>query len=308
MRAVVLLSALIAVASAGVSAQEDLRVMQTVTLPRTVYVGDRAELRVGLRVAESLSLSEPDSLPPTSHTEFHDLRLTPRGGEYELRLVLTPYQPGTLTLPPIELGDVVVRELSLHVSSVLEGGETEPSPPHGQAALPYTRVMIGGLAGLLLGVPIVILGLARWGRERLERLMSGYRRRRPYRRFLKALRTLENRIDELDARSFYIELLQELRRYFSHKLDRDLMAATSSEVGSYLRHIVPDLDDRKTVVDLFRTGDLVKFAAQHSRLGERRGHIEELRRILDRVEHAARREAEKGKEKSDEEELRRVGA
>ncbi len=308
MKTVVLLSALIAVAAVGAPAQEEFRVTQTVTLPRTVYVGDRAELRVGIRAAESLSLSEPDSLPRSSHAEFHDVRLSPRGGEYELRLVLTPYQPGTLTLPPIELGEVVVRELSLHVSSVLESGESEPSPPHGQAALPYTRVMLGGLAALLLGVPIAMLGLARWGRGRLERLLSGYRRRKPYRRFLKALRGLENRIDELDARSFYIELLQELRRYFSHKLDRDLMAATSSEVGSYLRQVVPNLDDRETVVDLFRTGDLVKFAAQHSRLGERREHIEELRRILDRIERTARREAEKGNGKSGEEELRRVGA
>ena len=269
-------------------AQEDYGITRTVMLPRTTYVGDRVELRVEIRPSGSVSIAAPDSMPQAPWAEFHDIQLLPRGNEYELRLVLTPYQPGTLTLPPIELGEIVLRELSVHVSSVLAEGEAEPSPPHRQAVLPYTRILLGGAAAVLLLVPMGLFVIARWGRGRLEQILRAYRTRKPYRRLLKTLRALESRIEEIDARGFYIDLLQELRRYFSQKLHRDLMSATTAEIAVYMRQAVAQAEDREALFELFHYGDLVKFASRRSRLGERRTHIEELRGILDRIERSSR--------------------
>jgi len=302
-RVLLVLAVLMAVGlSAG--AQEDYRITQTVTLPQTSYVGDRVEVRVSIRPSGAVSITEPESLPEAPWAEFHDLRVFPQGNEYELRVVLTPYQPGTLTLPAMDLGGIEVRELNLHVSSVLDGADTEPAPPHRQAVLPYTRIMVAGAAAVLLLVPFGAFAAARWGRKRLERILAGYRSGKPYRRILKALRALEGRIEELDPRSFYIELLHELRAYFSEKLDRDLMSATSSEIGSHLRRLISRAEDREELIQLFHSADLVKFASRSSRLGERREHLAVLRRVLETVEH----DAQRGGGEESKEELRRVGA
>ncbi len=304
MKRMVLVCAVCIATVVAVGAQEDYRITQSITLPQTSYVGDRVELRVSIRPADAVSITEPSSLPEAPWAEFHDLSIFPQGNEYELRVALTPYQPGTLTLPAIDLGGIEVRELNLHVSSVLEGADTEPAPPHRQAVLPYTRITFAAAAALLLLVPFGALAGARWGRKQLERILVGYRSGKPYRRVLKALRALEGRIEELEPRSFYIELMQELRAYFSEKLHRDLMSATSSELGSHLRRLILDLDDREQLIQLFHSADLVKFASRSSRLGERRAHLELVRRVLERIEHDTQRAAEK----ESTEEPRRVGA
>ncbi len=304
MRRALLVALIVGYAAVGAPAQQGYSVTQTVTLPRTSYVGDRIELRVGIRPSGSVSVTEPEAMPQASWAEFHNLSVIRRSNEYELRLVLTPYEPGTLTLPPIDLGDIEIRELNVHVSSVLEDAATEPAPPYRQAVLPYTRILIGGLAAVLLVVPLGFFAVARWGHGRIRQVLAVYRTRRPYRKILKTLRALESRIEELEARRFYIDLLQELRRYFSEKLDRDLMSATTAEIESYLRQVLPQVSDREALVELFRYGDLVKFASRKSRLGERRAHINELRRVLDRVE----RSAGTSNENTRNEEACRVGA
>lgn len=280
-----LLLGLCAVAAAPA---ESYTITESVVLPSEYYVGDRAELRVRVQTAAGVELSLPAALPESAWAEFHGIRLFPIDAQRsEIRLSFTAFRPGTQTLPAFNLGGITLRGLTVHVSSVLEDGRTEPAPAEPPMLLPTTRLRMALFAAVLLVGPLLLWVLFRVGRVQVALLIAGYRNAQPYRKLRRTLRGLESELAQLDARSFYIVLLEDLRRYFSRRLRRDLVSATSFEI----MHHLSELDARGTdqLAEVFRTGDLVKFAGRPSTVEQRQIHLQTVLAVINQIEAAPSR-------------------
>ncbi len=264
---------------------ESYTVTESVVLPSEYHVGDRAELRVRVRTAGSVELSVPASLPEAAWAVFHDMRLFPIDAQQtEIRVSFTAFRPGTQTLPAVDLGGITLSGLTVRVASVLEEGRTEPAPLEPPMLLPTTRLRLAAFVALITIGPLLIWMVLRIGRGQVSHLLARYRRAQPYRRLRKSLKRLESSIEELDARSYYIVLLEDVRRYFTRKLGRDLMSATSMEII----HYISDIDARGSdmIAEVFREGDLVKFAGRPATLEQRRKHLEGVLQVIAELESA----------------------
>lgn len=265
-------------------AQSEYTIIRTIFLPSVFYVGDRVEARITIRTREDLVPAGPETTPQVSWGEIESTRLVPRENGWDLRIVFRAFEPGTHTVPDISLDSIVVSGVDIHVRSILGDSVRELAPPRPQLLLPSTRLMFGIAGGAVVFIPLVWFTFVRWGRKKVRQVISWYKRRRPHRRLTKALRTLRTAAADADGRTFYRELMGEMRTYLSEKLARDCKSATTSELGEYLQPVVRSAESRREIVGVFRAGDLVKFAGRASSVEERRSHVDLLERAAAEIE------------------------
>ncbi|TVR33596.1 MAG: hypothetical protein EA404_04435, partial [Spirochaetaceae bacterium] len=147
-----------------------------------------------------------------------------------------------------------------------------------------TRLWIALFAVLLVLLPFLwIISVSR-GRRYVQEFVRRYRERQPYRRLSRALKHLSASLAETDGRDFYIALLEHIRRYLSTRLRTDCMSLTTSELDSHLERLVPAAEDRGLLLELFRYGDLVKFASLAAPTEQRSSHIAQLRTVVEKLE------------------------
>lgn len=263
---------------------QEYSVSQSVLLPPEFYVGDSVEMRLTVRVGQNEALTPPKILPTDRWIVFHSIRVIPHGDTQEVRIGFTPYHPGTLPFPPIELGHVVLKDISVYVKPVLSsqttGQTTDLRAAYGPLLLPNTRLLIGAFVGVFLVVPLLWLGFYRFGRKRIQELMKRLRENRPYRRLLRYLKAVDQRAGDMRGREFYIELLMELKLYLSRRLAVDCAALTTAELEPHLSGLQLTDPERVQLVAVFRFGDLVKFAAKPAPVRQRKSHIDQLVTIV----------------------------
>lgn len=280
---VTFLSIMTLVAVLPVAAQ-DYTVGQPILLPPQFYVGDRVEMRVNVHVASNVTLTVPKELPSNRWIVFHSIRVYPHGGTQEVRIEFTPYHPGTLPFPTINLGHIALRDLSIYVQPVLSSQSanqtTDLRPVFRQLLIPNTRLIIGFVVGVLLVVPLLWIGFYRFGRTRVSLLIRKVRENMPYRRLMKSLRILGQNAGEMRAKDFYIELHLQLRTYLSRKIEADFTALTTAELASRLEPLELTDAERDALIGVFRYGDLVKFAGRSASVRQRKRHVEELITII----------------------------
>ncbi|TVR58694.1 MAG: hypothetical protein EA426_09445 [Spirochaetaceae bacterium] len=270
-------------------------VVRTVFLPRVYYVGDRVEMRTTIRPTGDTVPGEPAERPEVSWGTIHDIRVVNRAPEHDIRIMFTAFQPGTLTIPMLDLGGIMVGDLNVFVSSIADG-RSEITSIKPQLLVPTTRVRIAILLGVLLFFPAFVLVVVTWGRRNAAKLWEKYRTVMPYRRAMRALRVLHEQKGDLDGRRFYIRLLEESRLYLTRRLGHDYLSATTGEIGAILRSTL-DSDDIAAIMDVFRYGDLVKFAHRRASVERKNSDLVTLQRVIGTIE-TRRRERE---------EARRVG-
>ena len=267
-------------------------VVRTVFLPRVYYVGDRVEMRTTVRTTGDSIPSDPAERPEVSWGIIHDIRIVNRAPEHDIRIMFTAFQPGTLTLPALDLGGIVVGDLNVFVSSIAdERSEITPSRP--QLLVPTTRARVAILLGILLFFPAFVLLVVTWGRRNAARLWEKYRTVMPYRRAMRALRILHEQKGDLDGRSFYIRLLEESRLYLTRRLGHDYLSATTGEIGAILRPTL-EPEDIAAIMEVFRYGDLVKFAHKRASVERKNSDLVTLQRVIGIIE-TRRREREEAK-------------
>jgi len=272
-------------------------VASTVFLPRVFYVGDRVEMRISLRVPQNAALERPAEMPTPQWGEIHSISVSHAGGDATVRIIFTPFRPGTQSMPVMKLGDITLEGVNVYVKSILQEGEVGLAPPRSQLLLPSTRLVIGLGVGVLVILPLGWFVFYRWGRSRLVGLIARYRERQPNRRMQRVLKQLSADVENRSGREFYIVLQEELRRYLSRKLDADCMSATTWELRLHLGRLTPDQNDTQLLLSLFQFGDLVKFAGKSSSARIRKEHLQQVGELLARVErldHSTRRSSHVG--------------
>lgn len=289
----ILLLILLMTAGAYLGAQE-YTIVKTSFIPKEYYVGDRVELRITIRSDFLDEIQPPKELPQPSWGTIHEIRIIDLGDEKDIRIIFTSYYPGTRTLPPINLGPILLSDVSIFVSSILDSNEQGLVPSRDQLILPGTQLIIILWSLLVLSIPLLWLVIFKWGRQYFEILIRRYREGLPYRRLLRSLRELTENAGTMDGRNFYITLLDLVREYLSGRIRVDARSATTRELESALKKEVENPADRNFIVRLFHHGDLVKFASQPSTLKSRMDHLSQLQEVLQHIE-ASRNAGQEGR-------------
>ncbi|MDA3949559.1 MAG: hypothetical protein PF508_10040 [Spirochaeta sp.] len=260
-------------------------VSQVVFLPQTYYIGDRVEARVVLRDVSVEEITIPDQLPTTPAVTIDSVSTVQRADGVEVRFVFQPFFTGTRELPPIDLDGVTVSGVSAFVTSVAgPGEELELVSVRDQLILPGTQLQLAFAMAALIGVPTVVIVAGGWGRRRLSGIRRWYRENRPYRTFLRSQKLLATEMPGLDGKSFYIRLLDTFRDYLDGRLGTRVRSATTGEMDHVLTRAHVDEELRTRIVELFRFGDLVKFARQRVTLEQRTVHVTEVRAVVDALQ------------------------
>ena len=220
-----------------VAAQATYTIQESTRLPADSYVGDPVELRVTIRT--EASVAEPETVPQPAWGNLESVRIIPRGSEYGVRLVVVPFEPGTLILPPIPLGEIRLEGLSIIVSSVLGAESEELRPVYSPQELPGSRaviILIGFSLVFTISLALYLLGP---GRRHIAALVARYNASRPFKRLVRDLGAIGTQIPATTARVFYTDIVAALQRFMTEILGRQCDSATSSEIAAMLPRARP---------------------------------------------------------------------
>ncbi len=280
---------LLIVSCAGVAdlfAAEGARVEETVFLPQDFYVGDTVELRVIFVPDGGMRVSRPSEMPVLSWIDFHEVSVLQEEGQWQARIRFSSYAPGTRSLPPIELGDVVLDSIKIHTRSILNEESHEFYGIKDQLLVPGTRIAIALIVALLFFGPVLVLNFTGRLHRGFSSFVAARRGRRPSKRLNRVLKELRENQDQMSSRRFYIVLDEELRRYLSERTGSDFRSITSSEFAVHFRDVLPESDEErvKEVGELMQRSDMVKFGGENSDKQRREADMDIIAYVLQEVE------------------------
>ena len=291
MRRPVLMAVFLFLSTWAAVSQSSYVIVDSVRLPAESYVGDPVELRYSVRSQATPTV--PDEIPQPRWGKITALRVLSGTGAFDLRMTVTPYEPGTLALPRIDLGEVRIEGLSLIVESILASGDVGLRPAHGPQRLPGTQAAL-----LLFGFGIsfaiaLVLYLLGPGRRHIHSIVSRYRVRVPYRKLLARVELLERDIKRYTMREFYIVLVKELQIFMTSRVERNCTAATSTE----LIEILPELEESCGAIagtaapleEVLIAADNAKFARKTIRRKKRSRHLKLVHAVAVELESHRRR-------------------
>ncbi len=254
---------------------------QTITdvsfLPGTFYIGDTVEVRILIRDRELGEIVIPEVFPDTEWLTFKEIVVLSRPTGVEVRVLFQPFFIGSRTMPLIDLGSVVLDGVTVFVTSILSEETRDLAVMRDQLQLPGTRLLLGFLVALLLVVPLTLAYAGGFFRRVSAAIRIRYRESMPYRRFLKQVKQLEHEVNELDSRKFYIRLMELVRRYLDRRFAVGVISSTTAELPGLLERTGIPEDIREQIVQVFRFGDLVKFASRRAGIEKRLAHLKVIR-------------------------------
>jgi hypothetical protein len=272
-------------------------------IPRTVYVGDRAQLVVPLTWFPQGGT--PGAVPVPAAGEdivIHRTELERWDGDWALVVEFTPSATGVLELPPLEAGGNLYGGLKVTIASVLDEGPGAGAPAalSGLAsplAAPGTSFFIYGTLAGIIAVLIAALGGRLWVRRHLKALTLRWRRRRLIFSMRRIGRRLEKTLgegdwspDSLGERLDY--LCGEFRTFLGLFTLRRCQSMTAGELGEIPALTGPawpglPVPGGAFLGPFFRRCDDLRYGGGGTE-GDLRDILEKLRTFLDGLDRAER--------------------
>lgn len=218
-------------ASLPLSADGEYSVKQTFFLPPNYYVGDHVELRIRIKTDSNLLPAEPDVLPDTSWLDIHSIEVFSVSDEYDIRIQFTSYYPGTRALPAIKLGQIILDNIKIFTSSIIEDTNADFADVANPVLLPGTRLLLALFIGALLLGPILGVLLFRWGKKTAMIIRKRLLSKKPFKLFVRSIAMLGESGPALQSREFYISLVEVFRKYISLRLEIDILTSTTTELS-----------------------------------------------------------------------------
>jgi hypothetical protein len=285
--------ALLFVAATSV-AQVNYSVIENTRVPVNSYVGDEVEIRLVVRITSELPepLSDPAFVPQPTWGVIKSVRVIPRGDDYAIRIVVVPFEPGTVVLPTIPVGGIELAGLSIIVSSILSPDNEELRPAYGPQSLPGTSAIMLVIAiavALAVAGPLYVLGP---GRRHIQAIIDRYNARRPFRRLTSDLNAIYAQIPATTARIFYTDLISALQRYMGGMLKRSCDSATSSELAALLPALAAACSAEEAaarpLTGMLGLADKAKFAGAPIKRTVRKAHVRVVRTVAEQLETSRR--------------------
>ncbi len=265
---------------------QEYQQLNTRFLPPDYYVGDTVDMQFLLRTAADVDLQIPQSLPDPEWVEILSLKMEKSGGDTLVSLRFIPYFPGTRTLPPLDLGGLVLRDVKIYTSSVIAAdSERTLSGLRPNLIIPGTRVTGAVIFSVLLSFPILFVMLFRLIRNQAGSLIKTYRINLPYRKFLRLLKKIKQSLNDMSDKEFFNIYAGGMKDYLSTRFHKDFSSLTTKEMELVFRGSSLTESVYLTLLNLFHRMDRVKFAGEEMSLREREGMIQEAEEISSELEN-----------------------
>ena len=278
----------ICVSAAGFTEDDTTQVV----MPKTIYVGDRAELRYTFRSAVDFFADMNDSalsreialksLPFETDTEDYtilDASLERNGLLYTFRLFFIPWNTGSIDFPMFDISAAVyggaaapfiIDVQSVEVSSILQDqDEAQLRESMGPLLLPGTMYALYFAALLSVILLIVIFRLV-VKRESVRDAYKTWKLLRLYaknaKELYRSLKRLERAGKKIDDAEFCTELQQLIRRYLDFRFGYRFSAVSSPAIMDTFEKIMAGAMSEKTqsgamsLAAVLRRTDYVRYA------------------------------------------------
>ena len=278
----------ICVSAAGFTEDDTTQVV----MPKTIYVGDRAELRYTFRSAVDFFADMNDSalsreialksLPFETDTDDYTIlaaSLERNGLLYTFRLFFIPWNTGSIDFPMFDISAAVyggaaapfiVDVQSIEVSSILQGqDEAQLRESMGPLLLPGTMYALYFAALLSVILLIVIFRLV-VKRESVRDAYKTWKLLRLYaknaKELYRSLKRLERAGKKIDDAEFCTELQQLIRRYLDFRFGYRFSAVSSPAIMDTFEKIMAGAMSEKTqsgamsLAAVLRRTDYVRYA------------------------------------------------
>ncbi|MDC7226304.1 MAG: hypothetical protein PQJ61_06035 [Spirochaetales bacterium] len=287
MKKTILFLLIIPLSAFSLFAEKNYSSEKVVFLPQEFYVGDLVEMRVVIIPEPGVKVDKPEKFPDSYWVKIEDAEIFEVDEGYELRVFLRPYAPGIRTLPAIQFGDVLLRDIRIQTVSVLSSETLPLAPPAEQLMLPGTKYYIALVVGLVFLLPLFLIIF--W--TRLRRGIHAYvierKQRRPYRRLMHVLAELRQDLHEMKGKDFYTRLIEELRIYLTARGSIDYVSATVREASAKILSDFYGIPDNDKLTILLKQGDEVKFGGKRVVASRREDDILLVQNAVSEIEEAA---------------------
>ena len=263
-----------------------------VVMPKTIYVGDRAELRYTFRSAVDFFADMNDSalsreialksLPFETDTDDYTIlaaSLERNGLLYTFRLFFIPWNTGSIDFPMFDISAAVyggaaapfiIAVQSIEVSSILQDqDEAQLRESMGPLLLPGTMYALYFAALLSVILLIVIFRLV-VKRESVRDAYKTWKLLRLYaknaKELYRSLKRLERAGKKIDDAEFCMELQQLIRRYLDFRFGYRFSAVSSPAIMDTFEKIMAGAMSEKTqsgamsLAAVLRRTDYVRYA------------------------------------------------
>ncbi|MDR1047523.1 MAG: hypothetical protein LBL64_07095 [Treponema sp.] len=259
-------------------------------IPKTVYVGDRAILAALPVSAESLSTEllprmagAPIALPEWEGLplKLHALRMEKHGESWELRLEFSAYAAGRIEIPDFDLkrngeslllaspgsGEILFRNLSVDIASILKGNDTILSGPAETMTMPGTFLLVYGAIAVLVLFALSLLALKLWGRQVFSDFLRYWKRRRLCGAMIRIARRTEREIGSGEGEDRYRASLSalsaEFRSWLAYLSGLDCRAMAAAEFLSlkllHREEEVPPVLEGRSLSSLFDRWETLSY-------------------------------------------------
>ena len=261
-------------------------------IPRQIFVGDPATLVVPLPASEQnrsdIILSAPsDDLPADPNIDFHRIILERRSAGSRLMIEFTPFIPGVLKLPDIEIGDIIFDDLTITVNSLIND-KTSPvlSGAASALAIPGTALMLyGSLSAIIVFLLLVILFLVK-GRTFLKNFIKKWKRRNLFSALRKTVKRLHKDIFKGTDKRFIIDKLSdEFRIFLSHLTGNYCRAMTAKEFEYLQSSLNIQKESEISLVTFFRTCDDLRFSGESINSKDLFSLLDDIKQFISILEH-----------------------
>jgi len=184
-------------------------------MPRQIYVGDIAALVVPLPAAQSnindiVITAGSENMPAHPDIDFHRIALEQRVTGSRLLIEFTPFIPGVLELPVIEIGDESFTELTVTVNSILdEKAQPILAGPASALAMPGTAFLLYGTLTTVIFVLLFTFWFLVRGRTLIKLLIEKWKLSRLFGSIRKTEKNLREGILNGDDKRIIIDRLSD---------------------------------------------------------------------------------------------------
>lgn len=248
----------------GVFASSEYTILSESSFPNPSFVGDQVEFSINIRLRDAAKLEAPTNLdllnsPWITIKEIKVLSEDSNFRRYTIRISFVSFFSGSFSLPEINLGGVVLKNIRLKTETSLEPGINTLSNIKGPMFLPGTRFIVIFLILFFLIIPVLVIIFS----SRIKRIFHNvklfFKNTNPYKKYFKNLTRLTSSSLSISAKEFYTLLLDMLRSFLGELYEKDFVSTTTREILEILESLNIPTSLKEFLKKIFVEADLIKF-------------------------------------------------
>ena len=262
-------------------------------LPPTYFIGDPAALRITLESGTDCVLTAPETFPSNRWVRIESADLEVSGERPVITVRFVTFYPGERTLPPIEFGDFVLKDVTLTPASAVEETGRDFAPFRSELLLPGTRlfffVLFAGTAAVVLFLTLVL--------PRAKNMVSSLLRQRQVRlrkkKLLAEISKLKRDGGAIDPAMFYLRLSRGVKMYIGEKGMVDCLPLTPGEMWKVVdgtAELSGELSAR--LIETLRRSETVRFGGASASREQRAEDLRTVTAVIETMEAPQRAEAD----------------